>query len=87
MINNEQRQDLLIGILTDELQVFRAMLRASQADVARGIGISRQTYSLIETKKQKMTWVTYMALIAYFSANPKTRGHLISMGLLDGSIL
>lgn len=42
----------LIDVLTEELPVMRARLRISQADLARGIGISRQTYSLIEIKKQ-----------------------------------
>lgn len=76
-------QDRLIGILTDELPVLRARLRISQADLARGVGISRQTYSLVETKKQKMTWVTYMAMIAYFSNYSKTRKSLIELGLIS----
>lgn len=80
-INNEQ--DRLIDILTDELPVLRARLRISQADLARGVGISRQTYSLIETKKQKMTWVTYMAMIAFFSNYSKTRQSLIALGLIS----
>lgn len=72
-----------IDILTDELPVLRAMIRISQADLAREIGISRQTYSLIETKKQKMTWVTYMAMIAYFGNNRKTRKALVALGLVE----
>lgn len=80
---NELEQIRRIGILTEELPVFRARLRVSQADISKGIGISRQTYSLIETGKQKMTWVTYMAMIAYFSGYSKTRKSLIDLGLID----
>lgn len=79
----EQNQIHLIEILTEELPVLRARLRISQADLARGIGISRQTYSLIETKKQRMTWVTYMAMIAFFSADKKTRKALVELGLIQ----
>lgn len=79
----EQNQIHLIDILTEELPVLRARLRISQADMARGIGISRQTYSLIETKKQRMTWVTYMAMIAFFSADRRTRKDLIELGLIN----
>jgi DNA-binding XRE family transcriptional regulator len=50
-------QDRLIWLLTDELPVLRARLKISQDELSRRVGISRQTYSLIETKKQKMTWV------------------------------
>ena len=80
---SEEEQERMVDILTEELPVFRARLRVSQADIARGIGISRQTYSLIETGKQRMTWVTYMAFIAYFSRDSKTRKSLIELGLID----
>lgn len=75
-------QDRLILLLTDELPVLRARLRISQDELSRCVGISRQTYSLIENKKQKMTWVTYMAFIAFFQNNAKTKSALISMGLI-----
>jgi len=83
MIYNETQKDQYIEVLTNELPVLRARLRISQGDLARGIGISRQTYSLIETKKQKMTWVTFMATIAFFSSNTKTKKELIDLGLID----
>lgn len=84
VVGNEQ--DRLIEILTDELPVLRARLRISQDELSRRVGISRQTYSLIETKKQKMTWVTFMALIAFFQNNAKTKTALTDMGLItDGS--
>lgn len=83
MINSELEQERLIEILTDELPVLRARLRISQAELARGVGISRQTYSLVETKKQKMSWVTYMAMIAFFSGYEKTRKSLIDLGLIS----
>lgn len=75
-----------IALLTEKLPVLRAMLRISQAELAREIGISRQTYSLVETGKQQMTWVTYMALIAYFGNNGKTRKTLIELGLIKNII-
>ncbi len=75
-------QDRLILLLTDELPVLRARLRISQDELSRRIGISRQTYSLIENKKQKMTWVTFMAFIAFFQNNAKTRTALADMGLI-----
>ena len=78
-----KEQDRLIEKLTDELPVLRARIRISQDELSRRIGISRQTYSLIETKKQKMTWVTFMAMIAFFSAYPRTRTHLVSLGLIE----
>ena len=83
MLLTEQEQAQKIALLTEELPILRARLRVSQADIARGIGISRQTYSLIETGKQKMTWITYMAFIAYFSNDPKTKKSLVELGLIQ----
>lgn len=84
MIYSDERRDEYIRILTNELPVLRARIHISQAELARGVGISRQTYSLIETGKQAMTWVTFMAMIAYFSSNTKTKKDLIALGLADG---
>ena len=50
-----------------ELPVLRAKARISQEDIASKIGISRQTYSSIETGKREMSWTTFLALIAFFS--------------------
>ena len=85
MFYREEYKDKYIEALTNELPVLRARVRVSQADLARGVGISRQTYSLIETKKQKMTWVTFMAIVAFFSGHSKTREALASLGLIDKS--
>jgi DNA-binding XRE family transcriptional regulator len=79
---NEKR-DEYIEKLTEELPVLRARLHISQGELARDVGISRQTYSLLETGKQKMTWITFMAMIAYFSSHARTRKDLKALGLID----
>ena len=53
-MNYYDEQDRLIALLTDELPVLRARLKISQDELSRRIGISRQTYSLIETKKRRL---------------------------------
>ena len=59
----ELDRNKLIEILTDELPVLRAKLGISQDDISNIVGISRQTYSAIETKKRKMSWNTFLSLI------------------------
>ena len=51
----ELDRDKLIEILTDELPVLRAKIGVSQDDISSIVGISRQTYSAIETKKRTMS--------------------------------
>lgn len=57
----------------NELPVLRARARASQEIIAEKIGISRQTYSGIETGKREMTWTTFLALLTFFQNNEQTK--------------
>jgi len=79
------QRDVLINILTSELPVLRAKMGISQEDISKRVGISRQTYSLIESKKQKMTWVTFMALLAFFENNEGTKQLLNAIGFFKNS--
>lgn len=49
----------------NELPVLRARARASQEVIAEKIGISRQTYSGIETGKREMTWTIFFGTISF----------------------
>lgn len=65
-------RDELIMTLTAELPVLRARLGVSQEVLAAAIGVSRQTYSAIETKTKKMSWTVFMALIAVLDLKEAT---------------
>lgn len=69
---SDQVKDELIMTLTAELPVLRARLGVSQETMASAIGISRQTYSAIETKTKKMSWTHFMALVAVLDLNEAT---------------
>lgn len=69
MQNPVSSKSRLIDALRNELPVLRARIGLSQETVADKIGISRQTYSSIETGKREMTWTTFMALVAFFQNN------------------
>ena len=73
----------IIEMMTDELPVLRAKLGISQAELAAAVGISRQTYSAIETKKQPMSWATFLALLAFFENNKETLSVLSSVGFFN----
>mgnify|MGYP002726552881 CR=1 FL=1 len=65
-------QNILISALTNELPVLRARLSMSQEEIAKAIGVSRQTYGSIETKKRDMSWTVFVALIGFFQQNSRT---------------
>ena len=62
----------LMSMLRNELPVLRARLGISQAKLAEMIGISRQTYNVIENGKREMTWPIFLSLVAFFQNNEQT---------------
>ena len=85
MNNENDMKELLCGILCNELYVLRAKARVSQEEIADRIGVSRQTYSAIETGRRTMSWTTFLALIAYFQKNENTKDMLNNLdGLVCG---
>lgn len=83
--NSIYLRNTIIELLRGELPVLRAKARVSQEDIAERIGISRQTYSSIETGKREMSWTTFLALIAYFQNNESTKEMISEInGLSEG---
>ena len=80
-------KERLIDVLTEELPVLRAKIGLSQDDLSSIIGISRQTYSSIETKKRRMSWNTYLSLILVFENNEKTRNLLEAIGAFPKELI
>lgn len=75
----------LIELLRSELPVLRTKAKVSQEKIASKIGVSRQTFSSIETGKREMSWTVFLALIAFFQNNDSTRQMLDNLeGLSDG---
>lgn len=73
-------------LLRNELPVLRAKARVSQEELAQRIGISRQTYSSLETGKRDMSWTTFLALIAFFQNNENTNKMINEIGGLSEGI-
>lgn len=65
-------REKLIEILTEELPLLRAKIGVTQEELSDMVGISRPTYSAIETRKRKMSWNVYLSLLMCFTQNEKT---------------
>lgn len=83
---SEVDKDLLIKKLTNNLPILRAKSQISQEELASIIGISRQTYSSIETMKRKMSWSTFLTLVLFFGCNEGTATMLDGMGILSSEL-
>lgn len=76
-------KDELIKRLTNELPVLRAKIGVSQDELSNIIGISRQTYSAIETGKRLMSWNTFLSLVLVFGCNEKTSSMIDDMQIIS----
>ena len=65
---NEAYKEASIEILQDNLPALRVKVGINQEELANIIGLSRQSYYPLESKKRKMSWSVYLALIFFFSA-------------------
>ena len=82
----EDIKNQLISNLVEELPVLRTKLGVSQDELGSLVGISRQTYSAIETKRKKMNWSIYLSLIFIFDNNRKTHDFIRKQNLFPNEI-
>lgn len=81
-INKEELIDKFIY----ELPILRARIDMTQDEISEIAGLSRQTYSALETRKRKMTWSNFMALLFVFYFNPVTRDEIEKVGVFPDSL-
>lgn len=80
---SDEEKQRHIKLLTNNLPILRAKLQLSQEELSSIIGISRQTYSSIETLKREMSWNNFLSLVLFFGCNEKTAPMLDGMGILS----
>lgn len=56
----------MISKLVTNLPALRVLLDITKETLAELLGISRQTYMMIETGKTKLRWDTFVVLRLYF---------------------
>ena len=74
-------KESLINQLAENLPVLRAKANLSQEEIAKVIGISRQTYCKIENGNSKLSWSGYLSLLLYFKSNNNTEELMEKLGI------
>ena len=77
----KKERDRLTAQLAEELPVLRTRLDVSQEEMGELLGVTRQTYSAIETGKRTMSWSLYLSLIFLFEHDERTCEAIKQMGL------
>ena len=75
-----------IKILTDELKVLRAKAGVTQQELADKLGVSRQTYGMIENRTYEMAWSQFLALVFLFRSNDGTAKILEWVGVYTSEL-
>ena len=83
----EEEKNQYISALENNLPALRAKAGVSQDELANIIGISRQTYCAVERKTKKMSWNTFMALIAFFDYFTPTHQTIRSLGAFPTTLI
>lgn len=76
---SEEEKKKYINALADELPSLRAKVGVPQDELARIIGVSRQTYGDVERKVRTMSWSTFLSLILFFDCHIATHKLLRSL--------
>ncbi len=84
---SEKEKAKFIANLTAEIPALRAKLGISQGDLARLIGISRQTLSAIERDERDMSWDTYLSMLFFFDYNKLTHQTIRDIDIFPESML
>lgn len=79
-IRGEIDKEKLIDVLTEKLPSLRAKIGVSQEALNDIVGISRPTYSAIETKNEKCLGMFILPLLLCFTQNEKTAPIIDSTG-------
>lgn len=84
---SEKQKEVISNTLIENLPVLRAKLDLTQDDLAKQLGVTRQTIINVESKKTKISWTMVLALLLIFLANPLTVGLLAGLGILNKQLM
>lgn len=82
-----KKQEEYLERMVKHLPVLRASIRATQKELAKKIGVTRQSMMNIETRRRPIQWSTYLALVLVFQQFEDSRVLLKSLDLFDEEML
>ena len=75
-----------IAVLQEKLSSLRAKADVSQEELSNIIGVSRQTYSAIESGKRFMSWSAYLSLVFFFHEIKSTRDMIDGLNVFPADL-
>lgn len=75
-----------IVVLQENLSALRAKADISQEELSNIIGVSRQTFSAIESGKRAMSWCVYLSLVFFFHEIESTRDMIDGLNVFPADL-
>ncbi len=75
-----------IAVLQENLSALRAKADISQEELSNIIGVSRQTYSAIESGKRAMSWCAYLSLVFFFHEIESTKDMIDGLNVFPADL-
>lgn len=85
-VSNEDKEEVMNN-LTENLPTLRKKSGMTQEDLAKQLGVTRQTIVNIESKKTKLNWAMTISIMMFFMLNKSTMSLLKPLGILTNSIV
>lgn len=83
---SDDEKDTIMNNLSENLPILRKKSGMTQDDLAKQLGVTRQTIVNIELKKTKLNWAMTISIIMFFMLNSSTIALLAPLGILTKSV-
>lgn len=84
---SDKEKNEIMKNLSENLPILRKKSGMTQEDLAKQLGVTRQTIMNIESKKTKLNWVMSISIIMFFMLNSTTMALLMPLGILTKPII
>ena len=78
---NKDQKNVLMNAMATNLSILRSKLNLSQEELAKLLGLTRQTVSSFESGQRKMTWSVFLASVLIFFRNEPTKKLLVAFNI------
>lgn len=84
-LSNDEK-DNIMNNLSENLPILRKKSGMTQDDLAKQLGVTRQTIVNIESRKTKLNWAMTISIVMFFMLNSSTIALLVPLGILTKSV-
>ena len=86
-ILSDEQKEKYTKLLSENLAMLRAKAGITQEKLSNLLGISRQTYSAMESQGKAISWNTYLSLIFIYDNIPETRAVMHTLDLTPSDLI